>query len=163
VFTVWVLTTFEATFFDITRRQTQVAVLTAMALGLFMNAAIGVAFGTARMGLPRSGRRARTATVVVGYGNGCRRHRRLARRPLGVLLAGSPRIVERHTTPKADPIWAARMGANGQYVVLAGLVATAVGCETVVAHPLGAGHSPSGSFSAADRCSMSPHRPGTCT
>jgi hypothetical protein len=31
------------------------------------------------------------------------------------------------------------MGANGQYVVLAGLVATAVGCETVVAHPLGAG------------------------
>jgi low temperature requirement protein LtrA len=44
VFTVWLLTTFEATYFDITRRQTQVAVLTAMVLGLFMNAAIGVAF-----------------------------------------------------------------------------------------------------------------------
>jgi low temperature requirement protein LtrA len=44
VFTVWLLTTFEATYFDITRRHTQAAVLTAMALGLFMNAAIGVAF-----------------------------------------------------------------------------------------------------------------------
>jgi low temperature requirement protein LtrA len=44
VFTVWLLTTFEATYFDITRRQTQIAVLTAMVLGLFMNAAIGVAF-----------------------------------------------------------------------------------------------------------------------
>src|SRR6476646_112920 len=43
VFTVWLLTTFEATYFDITRRHTQAAVLTAMALGLFMNAAIGVA------------------------------------------------------------------------------------------------------------------------
>ena len=31
------------------------------------------------------------------------------------------------------------MGANGQYVVLVGLVMTAVGCETVIAHPLGAG------------------------
>jgi low temperature requirement protein LtrA len=45
VFTVWLLTTFEATYFDITRRQTQIAVLAAMVLGLFMNAAIGVAFG----------------------------------------------------------------------------------------------------------------------
>jgi low temperature requirement protein LtrA len=42
-FTVWPLTTFEATYFDITRRHTQAAVLTAMALALFMNAAIGVA------------------------------------------------------------------------------------------------------------------------
>ena len=31
------------------------------------------------------------------------------------------------------------MGANGQYVVLVGLVATAVGCETVIAHPLSTG------------------------
>ena len=46
VFTVWLLTTFEATYFDITRRQTQFAVLTVMVLGLFMNAAIGVAFST---------------------------------------------------------------------------------------------------------------------
>jgi low temperature requirement protein LtrA len=46
VFTVWIHTSFEATFFDITRRQTQLAVLTAMALGLFMNAAIGTAFST---------------------------------------------------------------------------------------------------------------------
>jgi low temperature requirement protein LtrA len=46
VFTVWLLTTFEATYFDITRRQTQAAILTATGLGLFMNAAIGVAFRT---------------------------------------------------------------------------------------------------------------------
>jgi Bacterial low temperature requirement A protein (LtrA) len=43
VFTVWLLTTFEATYFDITGCQTQIAVLTAMVLGLFMNAAIDVA------------------------------------------------------------------------------------------------------------------------
>src|SRR4051812_1898643 len=44
VFTVWIQTTFEATYFDITVRQTQIGLLVAMALGLFMNAAIGVAF-----------------------------------------------------------------------------------------------------------------------
>ena len=54
-------------------------------------------------------------------------------------FAGSPHIVDRRSTPTADPIWTARMGANGQYVVLAGLVATAVGCETVIAHPLSPG------------------------
>jgi hypothetical protein len=36
------------------------------------------------------------------------------------------------------------MGANGQYVVLAGLVAVAVGCELVVAHPTGHGSLPIG-------------------
>jgi low temperature requirement protein LtrA len=54
-------------------------------------------------------------------------------------FAGSPHVVDRRSTPTADPIWTARMGANGQYVVLAGLVATAVGCETVIAHPLSPG------------------------
>lgn len=34
-----------------------------------------------------------------------------------------------------EPVWAARMGANGQYVVPAGLVAVAVGCERIVAAP----------------------------
>ena len=53
-------------------------------------------------------------------------------------IAGSPVIVARDTAPTVDPIWTARMGANGQYVVLAGLVATAVGCEIVVADPLAA-------------------------
>jgi low temperature requirement protein LtrA len=53
-------------------------------------------------------------------------------------LAGSPVIVDPDTVPTADPVWTARMGANGQYVVLAGLVATAVGCEIVIAHPLAA-------------------------
>jgi low temperature requirement protein LtrA len=42
------LTTLEATYFDITRRHTQAAVLTAMAVGMFMNAAIGVAFDSGR-------------------------------------------------------------------------------------------------------------------
>ena len=36
------------------------------------------------------------------------------------------------------------MGANGQYVVLAGLVATAVGCEIVIADPLDVGSLPVG-------------------
>jgi low temperature requirement protein LtrA len=53
-------------------------------------------------------------------------------------FAGSPQIVDRRSTSTTDPIWTARMGANGQYVVLAGLVATAVGCEIVIAHPLAA-------------------------
>src|SRR3954447_19265008 len=44
VFTLWIQTSFEATYFDITVRQTQIGVLIAMALGLVMNAAIGVAF-----------------------------------------------------------------------------------------------------------------------
>jgi low temperature requirement protein LtrA len=54
-------------------------------------------------------------------------------------FAGSPVIVERQEVPTADPIWTARMGANGQYVVVAGLVTTAVGCEAVIGHPLGGG------------------------
>src|SRR4051812_17170428 len=44
VFTVWMQTTFEATYFDITRRQTQTGILIATALGLYMNAAISDAF-----------------------------------------------------------------------------------------------------------------------
>jgi hypothetical protein len=54
-------------------------------------------------------------------------------------FAGSPVIVDREEAPAADPIWTARMGANSQYVVLIGLVMTAVGCETVIAHPRGEG------------------------
>lgn len=50
VFTVWLLTTFEVTYFDITRRHTQAAVLRAMALGLLLNAAIGVSFARAPRG-----------------------------------------------------------------------------------------------------------------
>jgi low temperature requirement protein LtrA len=246
VFTVWVQTTLEATYFDITRRQTQVAVLTAMALGLFMNAAIGVAFSTGGWAfvvplvvtqitrgivtstraptpqLRQHYRRALTwlltsapfwiigaaaapeprlwwwgaATAIDVTGIWLAHpwpHTRMPTReisfdeahmterlrlfliialgevvlttataisesptePATVLagtaafvvvaalwalyFAGSSRIVERHATSTVDPIWVARMGANGQYVVLAGLVATAVGCETVVVHPLGAG------------------------
>jgi low temperature requirement protein LtrA len=68
-------------------------------------------------------------------------------------FAGSPHIVDRRSTPTADPIWTARMGANGQYVVLAGLVATAVGCETVIAHPLSPGSLAVGLLLGVDRCS----------
>jgi low temperature requirement protein LtrA len=47
VFTVWVHTAFEATFFDITRRHTRILVLGLMAIGLFMSAGIRHAFGSA--------------------------------------------------------------------------------------------------------------------
>jgi low temperature requirement protein LtrA len=244
VFTVWLLTTFEATYFDITRRQTQAAILTAMALGLFMNAAIGVAFragggwafvvplvvtqsargiitattaptpllrqhyrqaltwwlasipfwitGAAVAAEPRlwwwgaaavidvtgvwlahpwPHRRTSTREIAFDYAHMAERLRLFLLIALGEVVltsataiaqsptepatllagaaaftlvaalwafyfAGSPVIVDRDSVPTADPIWTARMGANGQYVVLAGLVATAVGCEIVVAHPL---------------------------
>jgi low temperature requirement protein LtrA len=85
VFTVWIHTSFEATFFDITRRQTQLAVLTAMALGLFMNAAIGTAFSTGgwafalplvltqvvRGSSPRPGLRHRRCGSIIGCSGGC--------------------------------------------------------------------------------------------
>ena len=247
VFTVWLLTTFEATYFDITRRHTQAAVLAAMALGLFMNAAIGVAFeggggwafvvplvitqiargivtattaptpllrqhyrraltwllasapfwvlgaavapGTrlwwwgAATAIDLTGvwlahpwpfQRMPTREIAFDYAHMAERLRLFLLIALGEVVltsataiaeaptesftllagvaafvlvaalwafyfAGSPVIVERQEAAPADPIWAARMGANGQYVVLAGLVMTAVGCETVIAHPLGAG------------------------
>jgi low temperature requirement protein LtrA len=53
-------------------------------------------------------------------------------------FGGAPRIVDRDLAAATD-VWAARMGANGQYVVLAGLVVTAVGCQTVIEEPHGAG------------------------
>ena len=59
-------------------------------------------------------------------------------------FGGSPQFVERSSHPGTDPIWTTRMGANGQHVVLAGLVATAVGCEIVIAHPLDDGSLPIG-------------------
>ena len=52
-----------------------------------------------------------------------------------LFFGGSERIVERHLAATCDPLHAARLGANGQYVVLAGLIAVAVGCELVVTHP----------------------------
>jgi len=251
VFTVWIQTTFEATYFDITRRQTQTGILIAMALGLFMNAAIGGAFDDGgwafvvplvvtqvARGILTSTRaptpqlrqhyqRALTwilasaplwiigavvppgprlwvwgaATVIDVTGIWLAHpwlHSRMASREIAfdethmterlrlfllialgeailttgtaisesptdppTLLAGaagfglvaalwalyfggSTRIVEPRTTPAPDPIWAARMGANGQYVVLAGLIATAVGCEIVIGDPLSGGSLPGG-------------------
>jgi low temperature requirement protein LtrA len=246
VFTVWLLTTFEATYFDITRRHTQAAVLTAMALGLFMNAAIGVAFAVGggwafvgplvatqvargivtattaptplllryRQALtwllasapfwivgaavapgprlwwwgaatvidvagvwlahPWPHRRTPTREIAFDYAHMAERLTLFLLIALGEVVltsataiaeaptepitllagvaaftlvaalwafyfAGSPVIVERQEVPTADPIWTARMGANGQYVVVAGLVTTAVGCEAVIGHPLGGG------------------------
>ena len=243
VFTVWVHTSFEATFFDITRRATQLSVLVGMGLGLFMNAGVSTAFSTGGLlfaislvviqiarGLVTS-TLAPSPTLRVHYrrmlawlvasapfwlagalaapesrlwwwfaavgidvtgtllahplpGNrfpatgvpfdGAHMSERLrlfliialgeavlttgtaiATTPIdtSVILAGvvafvviaalwalyfggAEQIVEDHLARTCDPIRAARMGANGQYVVLAGLVAVAVGCELVVAHPL---------------------------
>jgi low temperature requirement protein LtrA len=251
VFTVWVQTTFEATYFDITRRQTQTGILIAMALGLYMNAAIGAAFDDGGWAFA-------TPLVVTQLARGIltathaptdplRQHYRraltwmLASAPLWILgsaapselrlwvwgaaaaidvtgiwlahpwphsrmnsreialddahmterlrlfliialgeailttgtaisesptdpptliagaagfalvaalwalyFGGSPHIVERAAASTGDPIWTARLGANGQYVVLAGLVATAVGCEIVIADPLDGGSLPVG-------------------
>lgn len=50
VFTVWLHTTFEVTFFRVTRRSVQAKVLVAMGLGLFMNAGIADAFGDGGLG-----------------------------------------------------------------------------------------------------------------
>ncbi|PWU47371.1 low temperature requirement protein A [Micromonospora globispora] len=246
VFTVWLLTTFEATYFDITRRHTQAAVLTAMALGLFMNAAIGIAFtvhggwafvvplvgtqiargivtattaptpllrqhyrraltwllasapfwivgaaiapgtrlwwwGAATaidvtgvwLAHPWPHQRLQTRHIAFDYAHMAERLRLFLLIALGEVVltsataiaeaptepvtilagvaafvlvaalwafyfAGSPVVVDRQETPTTDPIWTARMGANGQYVVLAGLVTTAVGCQAVITHPRGA-------------------------
>jgi low temperature requirement protein LtrA len=251
VFTVWIQTTFEATYFDITVRQTQIGLLVAMALGLFMNAAIGVAFdelGWAfAVALVVTQITRGTITSIKAPTAPLRQHYRraltwmLASTPLWLIgaaippaprlwvwgaataidvtgiwlahpwphsrmvsseiafdethmterlrlfliialgeailttgtaiaqaptdvatvfagaagfalvaalwalyFAGSSRIVEPRTTPVPDPIWAARMGANAHYMVLAGLVATAVGCETVIGESLAGGALPVG-------------------
>lgn len=247
VFTVCLLTSFEATYFDITRRQTQAAVLTAMALGLFLNAGIATSFrdaggwafaaplvvtqiargiltsttaptpllrghyrhaltwllasapfwvvGAASAPEPRlwwwslaalidvtgvglahpwPRRRLASRQIAFDYDHMAERLRLFLLIALGevvltsataiaetptepmVLLAGlaafglvaalwafyfagSPAIVDPREADTPDPIWTARMGANAQYVVLAGLVTTAVGCETASTHPLGEG------------------------
>jgi low temperature requirement protein LtrA len=46
VFSAWAYTTFEATLLNVERAQTQRMLLAVMVLGLFMNAAVGRAFGT---------------------------------------------------------------------------------------------------------------------
>jgi hypothetical protein len=60
-----------------------------------------------------------------------RRGRRLRghRLPLGALLRRMEYIVEHHITQTTNPVWSARMAGNGAYLVVAGLVAVAVGCE----------------------------------
>jgi len=246
VFTVWVHTSFEATFFDITRRQTQLSVLAAMGIGLFMNAAIASAFTTAgplfavplvviqlargiltntaaptqmlqrhyrhmliwlvasvpfwlvgafasdasrlwwwlaavsidvagtllahpvpgaslhSTGVPFDGahmsERLRLFLIIalgeaiLVTGTAIAEHPTSATSLVAgdaafvvvaalwaLFFGGSERIVERHLAATCDPLRAARLGANGQYVVLAGLIAVAVGCELVVAHPDGQG------------------------
>ncbi len=242
VFTVWVQTTFEATYFDITRRDTQIGLLAAMALGLFMNAAISDAFDDAAwvfagflvitqlargvitsaraptpplrqhyrraltwmlastplwligaavrpgprlwvwataaaidvtgiwLAHPWSHSRMNASEIAIDDAHMTERLRLFLIIALGeailttgtaiadapthaltllagvaaftlvaslwaLYFAGSSRIVEPASAPATNPIWAARMGANGQYVVLAGLIATAVGCETVINDP----------------------------
>jgi low temperature requirement protein LtrA len=54
-------------------------------------------------------------------------------------FGGSEYIVEHHITQTTNPVWSARMAGNGAYLVVAGLVAVAVGCELVITHPHGHG------------------------
>jgi low temperature requirement protein LtrA len=80
----------------------------------------------------------------------------LAQAPFGVLTAvtgslsllsivslwvlyfgGSDRLVSEHVASTADPIRTARLAMNSEVVVVAGLIALAVGQEVVIAHPLG--------------------------
>lgn len=51
----------------------------------------------------------------------------------------SDQDVTEHLKSTPDPIRAARLGLNGGYLVLAALVALAVGNELVIAHPAGDG------------------------
>ena len=52
-------------------------------------------------------------------------------------FAGSDHLVNRHVETTTDPIYAARLAMNGEIVVVAGLIALAVGNELVIAHPRG--------------------------
>jgi low temperature requirement protein LtrA len=52
-----------------------------------------------------------------------------------VFFGGSNTLVRAHLDETTDPVRSARLGLNGMYVVLAGLIALAVGNELVIAHP----------------------------
>jgi low temperature requirement protein LtrA len=52
-------------------------------------------------------------------------------------FAGSDHLVNRHVETTSDPILAARLALNGEIVVVAGLIALAVGNELVIGHPHG--------------------------
>jgi hypothetical protein len=51
-----------------------------------------------------------------------------------VYFGGSESLVSSHIASTTDPVRAAHLGINGQYAILAGLVAIAVGNELVIAH-----------------------------
>ena len=52
-------------------------------------------------------------------------------------FGGSDHLVNRHVETTTDPIFAARMAMNVLLVVVAGLIALAVGNELVITHPHG--------------------------
>jgi low temperature requirement protein LtrA len=52
-------------------------------------------------------------------------------------FGGSDHLVNRHVETTTDPIFAARMAVNVLLVVVAGLIALAVGNELVITHPHG--------------------------
>jgi low temperature requirement protein LtrA len=56
-----------------------------------------------------------------------------------VFFGGTNALVRAHLDETTDPVRAARLGLAGMYVVLAGLIALAVGNELVIAHPGAAG------------------------
>jgi low temperature requirement protein LtrA len=56
----------------------------------------------------------------------------------GLYFRGSDHIVSRHASETGNPIHAARLAMNGQFLVVGGLIAIAVAIEKIVAHPHGA-------------------------
>jgi low temperature requirement protein LtrA len=58
-------------------------------------------------------------------------------------FGGSDRLVSEHLASTADPIRSARLAMNGELVVVAGLIALAVGQEVVIAPPRGHASVPS--------------------
>lgn len=56
-----------------------------------------------------------------------------------VYFGGGEDVVHNYVATTTNPIRSVRWGLNITYVILAGLVALAVGCELVIAHPLGHG------------------------
>jgi low temperature requirement protein LtrA len=54
-------------------------------------------------------------------------------------FGGSDGLVSEDLASTADPIRSARLAINGELVVVAGIIALAVGQEVVIAHPHGYG------------------------
>jgi low temperature requirement protein LtrA len=97
---------------------------------LFLIVALGetiLSTGTAIANAPRSAMTVLTGTsalvVVVAL--------------WALYFVGSDQLVNRHLATTTDPLLAARLATNGEVVVVAGLIAVAVGSELAITHPHG--------------------------